>query len=48
MTTLYTTYAEAETVRKRKQKQFPNFYVRIKKVKSGKKIKYRIVVSFGL
>jgi len=41
----YNTYAEAEQVRKRKQKQFPNFYVSIKRAKLGSKTKYYVTVK---
>ena len=46
-TKLYNTYAEAEEVRKRKQKQFPNFYVTIRRVKpsNSKRIKFYITVT---
>jgi len=44
---VYNTYSEAEEVRSRKQKQFPNFYVKIIPVKrkSWKRTKYTVVVA---
>jgi len=41
----FATRAEAEEVRRRKQKQFPNFYVTIKRRKFGKKTKYYIKIT---
>jgi len=42
----YKTRFEAEETRRRKQKQFPNFYTKIIKIESGKnKGKYAVIVS---
>ena len=41
----FTTYSEAEEARKKKQKQFPNFYTRIRSIKYKGKAAYKVEVK---